>query len=66
MCFSMPKPDKPPPPPNKLDTANDALRNLQARRAAGTTRSSTNVTMGMAGPASVTAPVAQGKTILGG
>lgn len=65
MCFKMPKPDKPPPPPNKLDSQNDALRNLAQRRAGGITRSQTDVTRGMAGAPNIAAPVAGGRTVLG-
>ena len=66
MCFGMPKPIKPPDPPNKLDTMNDALRNNQIRRAgAGMTSASTNVTLGNAGTGNITAPMG-GKIKLGG
>lgn len=64
MCF-MPKPEKPPPPPNKLDSMNDALRNMASRRAGGTTRAQTNVTQGLAGAPNVAAPMAGGRTVLG-
>lgn len=68
MCFmsKMPKPKEPPPPPNKLDSQNDALRNMQSRRVGGTTRGDTNVTgLGVTG-VNTAAPIAGGKTILGG
>jgi hypothetical protein len=68
MCMpSMPKVKKPPAPPNKLDGMNDALRNMQARRAGGMSRQDTNVTLGGAGAVNTAAPAAgSGKTILGG
>lgn len=68
MCFmpKMPRPKEPPPPVNKLDTQNDALRNLQARRAGGITRSDTNVTGGLAGTPTTATPAAGSRTILGG
>jgi hypothetical protein len=69
MCFQkMPEPKKPPPPPNKLDSMNDALRNQQARRAGGTQRSDTNVTgLGVnQNRINTVSPMAGGKTILGG
>jgi len=62
----MPKPKKPPPPPNKLDSMNDALRNMAGRRAGGTTRQDTNVTGNTAGNVNTAAPMAGSKTILGG
>jgi hypothetical protein len=65
MCFGMPKPKEPPPPPNKLDMQADALANLQQRRAGGTSRSDTNVTGGKAGNVNTATP-SGGRTILGG
>jgi hypothetical protein len=52
--------------PNRLDTQTDALRNLMQRRQGMVSASSTNVTGGNAGAAATAAPVAGGKTILGG
>jgi hypothetical protein len=68
MCFmpSMPKPKEIPAPPNKLDGQNDALRNMQSRRAGGISRGDTNVTQGMAGTPNIATPAAGGRTILGG
>lgn len=67
MCFAkMPRPKEPPPPPNKLDSQNDALRNMQGRRAGGTTRGDTNVTGSGVPSVNTAAPVAGAKTILGG
>ena len=67
MCFpSMKKPRPTPAPPNKLDTANDALRAMQGRRQGGTTLASTDLTAGGAGRINTAAPIAGGKTILGG
>ncbi len=71
MCFrapqvKMPKVEKPPMLPNRLDTQTDALRNLMQRRQGMVSASSTNVTGGNAGAAATAAPIAGGKTILGG
>ncbi len=71
MCFrppqvKMPKIEKPPMLPNKLDTQTDALRNLFQRRQGMMSASSTNVTGGNAGAVTTAAPAASGKTILGG
>jgi hypothetical protein len=63
----MPKIEKPPMLPNKLDTQTDALRNLMQRRQGMVSASSTNVTGGNAGAAATAAPMAGGaRTILGG
>jgi len=62
----MPKPIKPPPPPNKLDSMNDALKNLSNRRAGGTTRQETNKTQNTVANVNTAAPMAGSKTILGG
>lgn len=66
MCFSTPKVQKAPPPPNKLDTLADALKNQQGRRIGGMSRGDTNVTGGtLGGVGNVIAPGAGGKTKLG-
>lgn len=68
MCFSMPKPKKPPPPPNKLDAQFDALANLRARRAGVLTRPDLDMTRGFGGTNTNNAAPAAGATkqILGG
>lgn len=65
MCFK-PKVKEPPPPPNKLDSMNDALRNQAARRAGGITRGDTDVTNGLGGNPNVFTPQGGGRKVLGG
>ena len=68
MCFGktkIPSPKKLPPPPEKLDTMADALRNTAAQRRGGTTRADTKAAGDNPGFTPVYTPAAGGKTLLG-